>query len=134
MRERWASQGEHRVGLPVCGQPELMSAECSEAGGLALPAFQAATGEEGLLLCWGPASSYLKGRKGWVGLAGVGAPDSSPVLSLAGGGRPSHAGHGDTLWPHVTHLCPHLPLSPQRGVNTDSGSICREASFEGISK
>lgn len=27
-----------------------------------------------------------------------------------------------------------FPLSPQRGVNTDSGSVCREASFEGISK
>uniref|UniRef100_A0A5F9CQN2 Xaa-Pro dipeptidase n=1 Tax=Oryctolagus cuniculus TaxID=9986 RepID=A0A5F9CQN2_RABIT len=34
----------------------------------------------------------------------------------------------------MTCLCSNVPLSPQRGVNTDSGSVCREASFEGISK
>lgn len=27
-----------------------------------------------------------------------------------------------------------LPLFLQRGINTDSGSVCKEASFEGISK
>lgn len=64
-------------------------------------------------MCWGPAWSYLKGGKGWVGWAEAGAPCRRPV------------------W-RVCALT--FPLSLQRGVNTDSGSICREASFEGISK
>ena len=59
----------------------------------------------------------LSGRDGLAG-ARVGAPGPYPVPQ-------------GPVW-QVYALT--LRLSPQRGVNTDSGSICREASFEGISK
>lgn len=98
---------------PVPRQPELGSARCLDGGGLAFSPFQAAAEKGGLPLCWGPAWSYLKGGKGWVGWAEAGAPRRRPVLRVCA----------------LT-----FPLSLQRGVNTDSGSICREASFKGISK
>lgn len=51
-----------------------------------------------------------------------------------GGVGPPLQVEGLVGWPHVLSLPFLLPVSLQRGVNTDSGSVCREASFEGISK
>lgn len=65
-----------------------------------------------------PSAGAWPFRKGWIGWARVGAPGPYPVPQ-------------GPVW-QVYALT--LRLSPQRGVNTDSGSICREASFEGISK
>lgn len=65
-----------------------------------------------------PSAGAWPFRKGWVGWARVGAPGPYPVPQ-------------GPVWQFYALT---LRLSPQRGVNTDSGSICREASFEGISK
>lgn len=135
--------------LSVPAQPELVSAKWSDGGRFRAPGtlfvqplsstFKLWQRTDSLLLCTGGRAglggSYLNGRKGCVCWAGVGTPGSSLVVRLDGGGRPSHADGGDPVGrPHMPSPPFMLPLSLQRGVNTDSGSVCREASFEGISK
>lgn len=104
-------------GLVVDGgprQPELGSAKCLDEGGLGFLCFSSYSRERRVALLLGPG---LSGRDGLAG-PGWGLPVLNPVPQ-------------GPVW-QVYALT--LRLSPQRGVNTDSGSICREASFEGISK
>lgn len=82
------------------------------------------------------AGSYLTGRKGWICLPGRGGGSRFFPSPKAGWRRQALPCRlwGPAPWPRVTSLPLTLPLSLQRGVNTDSGSVCREASFEGISR
>ena len=94
-------------------QPKLGSAKCLDEGDLGFFCFSRYSRERRVALLLGRPF-----RKGWAGWARAGVPGPYPVPQ-------------GPVW-QVCALT--LRLSPQRGVNTDSGSICREASFEGISK
>lgn len=74
-----------------------MSAECSDSGDRVFSAFQNAAEKGGLALGLGPGSELRK-RQGEMASPGwAGAPGSSPVLSLDGGGRLCSAGCGEML-------------------------------------
>lgn len=82
----------------------------------------------------GPGLALPETQGGVALPGGVAAPGSSPGPSLAGEAGPPVQAVGMPCNPGWRICALTLPFSPQRGVNTDSGSVCREASFEGISK
>lgn len=87
-----------------------MSAECSDSGNYVFSAFQNAAEKGGPALVLGPGWELRKRQGGMASPGWAGAPSSSPVLSLAGGGRLCSAGCGDAT---LTSPCPHTPsLSP----------------------
>ena len=111
---RWARlRGGGLWSVVVPGRPSRGQQSAWTEDTLVSSAFQATAKKEGCP----SAGACLSGRDGLAG-ARVGAPGPYPVPQ-------------GPVW-QVYALT--LRLSPQRGVNTDSGSICREASFEGISK